>query len=127
MNILARATAPAFAAGSQLQLDNAFRAEEHGDFAVEALRSIGHEYAAALLQGCRHFRLAHDLREVRRANLFLAFRDEHEVYGKFLAGAANGVERREQRGFWPFLIYRAASHNDLSKAGPIDEGRFERR
>ena len=45
--VLARAAAPAFAAGGQFALDDALGAEEHRNFAVESLRGERHEHAAA--------------------------------------------------------------------------------
>ena len=37
-----------------------------------------------------------DLADVRRADLFLPFRDQHQIDRHLLAGAANGVQRREK-------------------------------
>src|SRR5260370_16206070 len=91
MNVLARPAAPALAARDEFELHHAFGAQKHGDFAVESLRSVGHEDSAALFERGRDFRLARDLREMRRSNLFFAFRDENEIDRKLASRAADGM------------------------------------
>ena len=59
----------------------------------------------------------HELADVRRADLLLAFRDQHQVHRHLLAGAANGVQRREERRLRTLLIDRAAA-DDRPCRGP---------
>ena len=74
-------------------------------------------------------RLAHAGRhdgflEVRRADLLLAFRDEHEVDRELAAGAADRVQGREEGGLRAFLVGRAAADQDRALAGHFDEPRL---
>jgi hypothetical protein len=59
--------------------------------------SYGHEYTQALTKGGESFGAADDLREVRRANLFLTLRNKHQVDGQFAPGALECVECGEGR------------------------------
>jgi hypothetical protein len=62
---------------------------------------------------------AHQLREVRRADLLLSLADQDEVHGDLAAGVANGMERRQERGFRSFLVHRAAPDDDLAQVGLV--------
>ena len=68
-----------------------------------------------------HLGPAHDLAEVRRADLLLAFGDQHQVHRQLPAGAADGVQRGEERGLRTLLVHRAAADHDLAEAGLVDE------
>src|SRR5579863_5093098 len=120
MNVFARPAAPALATGNQFELDDAFRAEKYTDLAVETLRGEWHEYAAALFQGSQHFGPVDDLGEVRRADLFFAFGDKHEIDGQLAAGPANGVKRREKSRFRAFLIHRTAADEHFAETRPVN-------
>ena len=98
------------------QLDDALGAERDRDDAVRVLRGAGHEDAGSASQRRRDLGPAHDLREVRRADLLLALGDEHEVDGQLPARAADRVERGEERGLRALLVDRAAAHEDLAEA-----------
>ena len=47
-----------------------------------------HEHADAFRERRLHLRLVHDLPDVRRTNLLLALRDQHQVHRHLLARAA---------------------------------------
>src|SRR4029077_1340263 len=117
VDVLARAAAPLFAAGNELELDDAFGTKELRDFAVETLRRKGHEHAVALFEGGENIGAMHDLREMRRADFFFAFGDEYEIYRELAACAANGVKGGEESGFRTFLINGAAADDDLAEPG----------
>src|SRR5438477_781370 len=63
---------------------------------------------------------------MRRSDLFLALRDEHEVDRQLLPRPMDRVERSEECGLWPLLIHRAAADEDLPESGSIDERGTER-
>src|SRR3546814_1609109 len=69
----------------------------------------------------------HQLPDVRRTDLLLALRDQHQVHRHRLPGIAYRMQRGEERGFRPFLVDRAAPDHDLAESGPVDDLRFERR
>ena len=127
VHVARRAAAPLLAARDQVALDVALVAERDDHAAVPFLRGLGHEHADALRQRGAHFGREHDLREVRRADFFLAFRDQHQVDGNLAAGAADRMQRREERRLRAFLIHGAAAHHDLAALGHVDEARFPRR
>ena len=79
------------------------------------------------LSAAAHLGPPHDLLEVRRADLLLPLRDEHEVDRALAAGAVDGVERGQERGLRPLLVHRAAADQDLAEAGLVDERRLPRR
>ena len=83
MHVLARAAAPALAAGGQFAFDDALGAERHGHLAIEALGRLRHENSNTFLERGHHFGLVNDLRKMRRADFFFAFGDESEVDGHF--------------------------------------------
>ncbi len=120
VHVFARAAAPLFAAGDEFELDDAFRTEELRDFAVEALRGKGHEDAVALFERGENIGAMHDLREMRGADFFLAFRDENEIDRKLAACCANGVKCGEEGGFGAFLVYGAAADDHFAEAGLVD-------
>src|SRR5688500_15441699 len=99
MHVARRAASPFPAARDQVALDVALGAEGDDDAAVAILRVARHEDADALLEPGAHVRrVVADLREVRRADLLLAFRDEHEVDGGLIAGPEDGVRRGGEGG-----------------------------
>ena len=63
---------------------------------------------------------------MRRSDLFLALRDEHEVDRQLLPRPADRVERREECRLRPLLIHRAAADEDLPESGSIDDRGTER-
>ena len=69
--------------------------------------------------------MRYDLPEVRRSDLFLAFRDEHEVDRHLLPRPLDCVERGEERCLRPLLIHRAAADEDLSESGLVDDRGFK--
>src|SRR6266404_657406 len=127
VHVFARAAAPLFAAGDELELDNTFGAEKLRDFAVEALRRKGHEDAVALFKGGENIGAMDDLREMRGADFFFAFGDEYEIYRELAACAANGVKGGEESGFWTFLINGAAADDDLAESRLVDQRGVPRR
>jgi hypothetical protein len=54
---------------------------------------------------------------VRRADLLLALRHQHEVDGRLAAGAAQRVERREERGLRALLVDGPAPDTTFPKPG----------
>ena len=68
-----------------------------------------------------------ELTDVRRTDLLLPFRDHDQVHRHLLAGAADRVQRREERGLRSLLIDGAAADDDLAEIGLVDEARLERR
>ena len=115
MNVFGRAASPFFAARDQFQFDHAFGTEVHGHDAVQILRCRGHEYADAFRQCRLHFRLAHDLPNMRRTDFLFAFRHHHEVNRQFLPRAADRVQRRQKRRFRSFLIHRPAADDRFAQ------------
>src|SRR5688572_6977883 len=79
VHVLSWPLPPLLAARNQLQLDDALGAERDLHVAVEILRGLGHEDALALAERGADRVGEHYLREMRRADFLLAFRDEHEV------------------------------------------------
>ena len=69
----------------------------------------------------------HELADMRRADLLFAFGDQHQVHRHLLAGAADRVQRGEERRLRALLVDRAAADDHLAEAGLVDELRFERR
>ena len=64
-----------------------------------------------------HFRLVHDLPDVRRTNFLFAFRHHHQVHRHLFARALDRMQRREKRRFRSLLIHRAATDDRLSSPG----------
>jgi hypothetical protein len=127
VHVLARPAAPLLAAGHQLQLHHALGAQRDGDAAIRVLRGAGHEHAPALPQRGGDFRPRDHLLEVRRADLLFALRHQHDVHRDLGAGAADGVQRGQERGLRPLLVDRAAAHHHLAEARLVDQRRFEGR
>ena len=127
VNVLRRTASPFFAARYQFELDHAFRAEVHGDDAVEILRRRRHEDADAFLQRRQHLGSPNELRNVRRTDFLFAFGDQHQVHRHLLAGAANRMQRGEERRFRSFLIHRAATDDHFAQRRFVDDSRFGRR
>ena len=71
----------------------------------------------APLQGPQHLGPSHDLREVRRPDLLLAFRHHHQVHRRLAPRAPDGVKGGQERRLRPFLIHRAPAHHDLPESG----------
>ena len=109
-----RPAAPGQAVGGELAFDDAFRPEINGDGAVEALRRMGQEHADALGEGGGHLGLQSDLRDVRRADLLLAFGDEDEIDRQLLARSTESVEGGEEGRLGPLLVHGAAANDDLT-------------
>src|SRR5262245_33964938 len=126
MNVEARASTPSFAARNKLDLDHAFGPKRDHDFAVRSLRRGWHEDPGALLQGCLDLGSPHDLRKVRRADLFFTFGDENEVHRELAVRTPDCVKRGDEGSLRPFLIYRASTHHDFPE-GFVDQGSVPRR
>ena len=96
----------------QLELDDALRAEADRDDAVGVLRRRRHEDAdASCASAASHLGPADDLPDVRRADLLLALGDQHEVDRQLPAGAADRVQRGEERRLRALLVDRAAARS----------------
>src|SRR5207245_2475985 len=115
VDVAARSATPALAACHELELDCALGTERDGHFTVEPLGRRGHEDPDTAPEGSLHLRPAHDLREMRRTDLFLSFSHEHKVYGELPAHAANGVERGEECRFRTLLVHGTAPYERLSE------------
>ena len=115
VNVTLGTAAPALAARDQFRLDHALGAEIHRDFAIQALRWKRHEHALAIVERGQHFRPVHDLREVRRSNLFFAFRHEYQVDGQLASRAADRVQRGQESGLRTFLVGGAAPDQNLAQ------------
>jgi hypothetical protein len=74
---------------------------------------------------CQHVGLEHYLTKVRRTNFFLAFGDKHKIDWQLLARIADGVQRRQKRGFRSFLIDGSAADYHFAKPGLVNERRFK--
>ena len=74
-----------------------------------------------------HLGTPDDLREVRRADLLLALRDEHQVDRELAPRALVGVQRREERRLGALLVDRPAAHDDLAELRLVDQRALERR
>src|SRR3954471_13545096 len=118
---------PLLAAGNQFQFDHSLGSEKGRYFSVGILRSEWHKDSHGLLQRGQHFRPAHNLRKVRRANFFFAFSYQNKVDRQFAAGAADGVQRSQKRGFRTLLIDRATSDDYFAEARLVDNARLPRR
>src|SRR5207249_5757175 len=132
-NVLPRPATPTLAAQHQLALDHALGAERDGHLSVESLCGGRHEDPHRAPQRRKHFGPAHDLGEMRRADLLLPLRDEHKVHWGFAAGPrmAWSVAKNAASGpFWftaprpttilpgPGLSTRAAAHGgEVHSAG----------
>ena len=46
----------------------------------------------------QHFRLMHDLAEMRRGDFLLAFRHQHDVHRRLASGGLQRMQRGEKRG-----------------------------
>ena len=121
MNVTPRPASPLLAAGSQLHLDYSLSAQVNHHLPIQPLRSAWHKNAFTFLQRCQHLRPPHNLRKVWRANLFLSFRHQHQVYRKLASRPANGMQCSQERPFRPFLIHGAAADDDLPKAGLVHQ------
>src|SRR5262249_35520122 len=99
MNIRSRPSPPPLGARDQLKLDDALGAKIDADFAVESLCSKRHEDAATSFERSLDFGPAHYLGKMRRADLFFALGNEHEVHGQLAAGPTNRMKRSEESSF----------------------------
>ena len=115
---------PSVRARDQLKLDDTLGAERDGHFAVEPLGRRGHEDPDTAPEGSLHLRPPHDLREMRRTDLFFSFSHEHKVYGELPAHAANGVECGEECRFRTLLVHGATPQERLSKPRLFDQRGF---
>src|SRR5437588_450097 len=93
----------------------------HGSSAIQCptLIAEGDDDADALAQRRLDLGLEDDLREVRRADLLLAFTDEHEVHGQLRARRLERMQCGETGDLRPLGVRRAASDDDLPDAGPV--------
>ncbi len=91
------------------------------------LRREGDEDAVAFLQGGEDVRPGRDLAEVRRADLLLAFADEHDIDRQLASRGADRVERGEEGRLGTLLVHRAATHDRLPETGALDHLALERR
>src|SRR5437773_1316926 len=126
MNVLAWPATPALPARDELAFDHPLGAEGDGHPPVRPLRRRRHENPQRAAQGGLHLGPAHDLGKVGRPDLLLTLRHEHEVERGLAARAADGVQRREERGFRALLVHRAATHQHLAEFGPVHQGRLPR-
>src|SRR5438309_10980890 len=69
----------------------------------------------------------HDLREMRRTNLFLALGDEHQIHWQLTAAISKCVQGDEKRCLRSFLVYSAATHYYRSNPWFVDERSLPRR
>ena len=69
----------------------------------------------------------HELSNVRRTDLLLAFRHQHQVHRHLLSRAANRMQRREERRLRSLLIHRAATDHHFAQPRFVHDSRFERR
>ena len=127
VDVLLRPAAPELTARGQLELDDALGAERDRDAAVGLLLGRGHEDARAARQGGLDLRPSDDLGKVRRADLLFPFGHEHEVDRGLHARAAEGVERRQERGLRTLLVDGAAADDDFSEPGLVDDRGLPRR
>ena len=118
---------PALTARNQFQLDNSLGSQVDGHRAIQRLHRHGHIHAGALAQRCQNVRLPDYLREVWRADLFLAFGHEHEVHRKFPASGFERVQRGQPRRFRSLLIDSSAADQHLAQSWLVYQGRIERR
>ena len=118
---------PLFAGGNQFQFDHAFGAEIDLDVAVGFLSCRRHEDAHGFLQRRHDFGISHNLGKVRRANLFFAFADQHEVHRRFLSRGFERAQRAEKGSLGTLLIHGTATHADLAQPLFIDDLSFQRR
>src|ERR1700733_14455199 len=81
MNVAPWPSAPTLSARNEFKLDDALRAQRHRHCAIEILLRRRHEDSHARPQRSHYFRPAHDLRKMRRPNLFLALGHQHKVHG----------------------------------------------
>src|SRR3954454_20482860 len=79
------------------------------------------------MQSRERFGAAHDLREVRRTDLFLTFCNKYDVHGRFSPGALEGVQGGEKCSLRTFRVYIPASDQDLAKSGLVDQSSIPRR
>src|SRR5580704_216620 len=100
MNVLPGTTAPFLAARDKLQFDDALGAEREEDAAVAILARIRQHDAGTALERRENFGVRHDLAEMRRADLFLAFGHEHEVQRQLLPGGLERHERAQEGVLW---------------------------
>jgi hypothetical protein len=117
VDVAARAAAPLLAAADELALDDALRAERDRDGPVRVLVGRRHEDARALRERGRDVGRANDLREVRRADLLLALRDEDEVDRELPPRALVRVESGEERGLGTLLVDAPRPITTLPKPG----------
>src|SRR5213595_970809 len=66
---------------------------------LEVLRCRRHEDADTFLQRVEHLWSADELRNVRRTDLFFAFRYHHQIHWHLFADTTNCVQRCKKRGF----------------------------
>ena len=105
-----RAASPLLAAGDQLQLDHALGAEIDLHAAVAILAGRRHEHADSTSSARPSpWDCVTTSPKVRRADLLLAFADQHQVHRQLLARGLERVQRAEEGGLRPFLIDRAAA------------------
>ena len=115
VNVFGRSASPFFTARYEFQLNHAFRSEVHCHNPIQILRRRRHEHAVTFLQRGQHFRPPNELWNVRRTDLLFAFGHQHQVYRHLFPCAANGMQRREERCFRSFLIYRTTTDNHFSQ------------
>ena len=63
---------------------------------------------------------------MRRADLFFAFADKHEIYWWLLPCRFESMQRAEKRRLGTLLIYRAATDADAAQAFSLDKTSFKR-
>src|SRR6266481_1927832 len=114
MNVLAWAASPLFPGRYEFEFDDTFGAKAHRNDTVQPLAGGGHEDPRTTRESCLDFRAMHDLRKVRRADLFFAFRDQHQVDRHLSARATDGVERGEHGCLGSLLVNGAAANDSLS-------------
>jgi hypothetical protein len=85
--------------------------------------AVGMKTPRAPPQRRHHLRLLRHLLEVRRADLLLALRHQHEVDGHLAAGAADGVQGGQEGGLGSLLVDGPAPHHRLAQARLVHDGR----
>ena len=79
VNVFAWTASPFFAARDEFAFDDSFRAECHGDVAVQLLLRRRHEDSRTLLQCLKHLGPANDLRKMRRADLLFSLSHQYQI------------------------------------------------
>ena len=127
VNILSGSSSPLRPRRYHLELDDALGSQIHLHRSVELLVTQRNDDARALAQRRLDLRLEHDVREIRRSDLLLAFADQHQIHRELPARRLECVQRREARGLRTFRVGGASADHHLPDTGTIDDPPFEGR